>query len=72
MFPDPSITRIVHDTMIAAELVHRDPHRLIPEHDGPIRPRRRSGFRTFTARALIRLADRIAPAPLPEPEPSAA
>ena len=72
MFPDPSITRIIHDTMIDEELARRNPDHRIPDHGGPDRPRHVSGFRRTTARALIRLADRIAPAPLPEPEPTAA
>ncbi len=69
MFPDPSITRIIHDTMIEDELARRNPEQRQPQRDASVRcPSVRRG----TARALIRLADRIAPAPLPEPEPTAA
>lgn len=72
MFPDPSTTRIVHDTMIAEELARRNPYHPLHEYDPPDRPRRSSGLRRTTARVLIRLADRVAPDPLPEPEPAAA
>ena len=69
MFPDPSTTRIVHDTMIEDELARRNPERRTLNGDTV---NRFPGIRRGTARILIRLADRIAPAPLPEPEPTAA
>lgn len=68
MFPDPSTVRIVHDAMIADELARRDPERRIPDRTTTIRlPALRRG----TARALVSLADRIAPAPTLEPERAA-
>jgi hypothetical protein len=67
MFPDPTTTRIVHDTMIAEELARQN-----PEHRGADRrglvPRRLPGVRQATARWLVRLADRVTPKPAPEPE----
>jgi hypothetical protein len=68
MFPDPSTTRIVHDTMIAEELVRQNPeHR----HEDRAATVRLPAIRRRTARALTRLADRIAPAPMLEPERAA-
>ena len=72
MFPDPSITRIVHDTMIAEELARRNPDHREYDRDDSGRPRRTSGLRRSTARMLVRLADRIAPTPLSEPQRTAA
>lgn len=72
MFPDPSTTRIVHDTMIAEELARRNPDHRDHERDDSGRPRRTSGLRRNTARMLVRLADRIAPTPLPQPQRTAA
>ena len=64
MFPDPSIVRIVHDTMIAEELARHDSARRIPDQAVTIRL---PAIRHATARVLVRVADRIAPAPTLEP-----
>lgn len=69
MFPDPSTTRIVHDTMIAEEIARHEPDRQTPDEE---RTRSMSSIRRAAARGLVRLADRIAPATLPDPEPAGA
>lgn len=63
MIPDPSTTRIVHDTMIAEELARHNPEHPVPDRSATIRL---PGVRQVAARTLVRLADRIAPAPVPE------
>ena len=69
MFPDPSTTRIVHDAMITEELARHTPkHR----HEDLAPTVRLPAVRLGTARALIRLADRIAPAPTSASEGAAA
>jgi hypothetical protein len=65
MIPDPSTTRIIHDTMIAEELVRRSREPLPIANPLP-------AIRHATARALVRLADRIAPAPESSPNLGAA
>lgn len=62
MFPDPSTTRIVHDAMVAEELARRTPDHRRPDRAATIRL---PAIRHATARTLVRLADRIAPAQAP-------
>lgn len=69
MFPDPSTTRIVHDTMIAEELARQNPEHRIEDRGTTVRL---PAIRRGTARALVRLADRIAPTPTPASEGAAA
>lgn len=69
MFPDPSTTRIIHDTMIAEELARRNPEHRTPNRDGFDRL---PAIRRGAARTLVRLADRIAPTPTPASEGAAA
>ena len=64
MFPDPSTVRIVHDTMIAEELARQAPDHRVPDRATTIQV---PGIRRGTARALVRLAARIAPAHDSEP-----
>jgi hypothetical protein len=62
MFPNPSTTRIIHETMIAEVLARQNPEHLFHDRPGIALGRPRSAIRRRAARALVHLADRIAPA----------
>jgi hypothetical protein len=72
MFPDPSTTRIIHDAMIKEEIERQNPEHLFHVRPGIALGRPRSAIRRRAALALVRLADRIAPAPRCTPEPRTA
>jgi hypothetical protein len=63
MYPDTTTNQLVHDTMIREELERHGPTHLLRVHEpypfgDPLR-----GMRGATARALLRLAERIDPLP---------
>ncbi len=63
MYPDPTTNQLIHDTMIREELERHGPAHLRRVHEPfPINTPLR-GVRGATARALLRLAERIEPLP---------